>query len=251
MTLTFQNINIFAQLERETELYRHYQLDEVKDRYDSNFIEFLSNPTLSELQAALVYLQHKHRQSGRQFLKVVFPQDEEIPIELHQYLLSNQFGIGSLEMYAIKPNVFTREPICPEVTIEFVSPRTLEGYLEIHYKDALQWGESYAQARSAMLKRDYELKRTAQIVAAYNGKVVGSLDVIESANSAEIDNLFVLPAHQKKGIGTKLQQFVMKHYSEKIIILVADGDDTPREMYTKQGYSYIGKRFSALKTSLG
>lgn len=60
MEVSFRNINIFAQVERETELYRHYQLDEVKDRYDSNFIEFLSTPTLSELQEAMNYLQHKH-----------------------------------------------------------------------------------------------------------------------------------------------------------------------------------------------
>lgn len=250
MELSFRNINIFAQVERETELYRHYQLDEVKDRYDSNFIEFLSTPTLSELKEAMYYLQHKHGQSGRQFLKAVFPQDEDIPLELHQYLLTNQFEIGCLEMYAIEPNCFTCKSIRPEVKIEFVSEKTLEGYLAIHYQDAQQWGEGYAQAKQAMLKRDFEQKRKAQIVALLNGQVIGSVDVIESANTAEIDNLFVLPAYQKQGVGTKMQQFVMKQYVEKTIILVADGDDTPREMYTKQGYTYIGKQLNALKTSL-
>ena len=64
----------------------------------------------------------------------------------------------------------------------------------------------------------------------------------------EIDSLSVHPNYQRQGIGTKIQQFVMEHYPKKTIILVADGEDTPREMYTKQGYSYVGKQYNALKT---
>ncbi len=65
MKLSFEQIHIFAQLERQTDLYKHYQLDEVKDRYDSNFIEFTSTPSLPDLQAALAYLRQVHRKSGR------------------------------------------------------------------------------------------------------------------------------------------------------------------------------------------
>lgn len=250
MKLSFENIHIFAQLERDTDLYKHYQLDEVKDRYDSNFIEFNSVPNLSELQAALAYLRQMHRKGGRQFLKVVFPQDQEIPYELRQFLLDHNYGIGILEMYAIKPNVFSRAPLRPEVLISFVTDETLEGYLKIHYEDALEWGESYARANREMLINDYHLQRKKQIVAVLHGEVIGAVDVIASQELVEIDNLYVLPAHQKRGVGTKLQQFVMKYFADKTIILVADGEDTPREMYTKQGYSYIGKQYSALKTSL-
>lgn len=250
MKLSFANIHIFAQLERQTDIYKHYQLDEVKERYDSNFIEFTKMPSLSDMQAALAYLRQVHRKSGRNFLKVVFPQDQEIPYELRQFLLDHNYEIGILEMYAIKPNVFTRIPLRPEVVISFVTEETLEGYLNIHFEDALEWGEAYAHAKRDMLKKDFLLQRKKQVVAVMRNEVIGSLDIIESQDLVEIDSLYVLPAHQKQGVGTKLQQFVMKHFAQKMIILVADGEDTPREMYTKQGYSYIGKQYSALKTSL-
>lgn len=250
MKLSFENINIFAQLVRQTDLYKHYQLDEVKDRYDSNFIEFTSTPNLSELLAALAYLRQVHHKSGRNFLKVVFPQNQEIPYELRQFLLDHNYGISILEMYAIKPSVFTRTPLQPEVLISFVTEETLEGYLKIHYEDAQQWGEPYAHANRDMLKRDFLLQRKKQVVAVLHDEVIGSVDLIESPELVEIDNLYVLPAHQKQGVGTKIQQFVMKNFADKTIILVADGVDTPREMYTKQGYSYIGKQYSAIKTSL-
>lgn len=250
MKLSFEDIHIFAKLERETDLYKHYQLDEVKDRYDSNFIEFNWVPMLSEMQVALAYLRQVHRGSGRHFLKVVFPQDHEIPYDVRQFLLDQQYEIGILEMYAIKPNIFSRAPLQPEVLISFVTDATLNGYLEIHYEDSLEWGASYARAKREMLLKDFQLQRKKQIVAVRHGEVVGSVDVIESQDVVEIDSLYVLPDYQKRGIGTKLQQFVMKHFAEKTIILVADGEDTPREMYTKQGYCYIGKQYSALKTSL-
>ena len=250
MKLSFKDINIFAQLQRENDLYKHYQLDEVIERYDSNFLEFIRTPSLTEMQAGLAYLRQIHRNSGRNFLKVVFPQNQEIPYELRQYLLENQYEIGILEMYAIKPNIFSTAPQRTEVIVDYVTNETLEGYLHIHYEDALEWGANYARAKRDMLRKDYELRRKAQIVAILHGKVIGSVDVIESEKIVEIDSLFVLPEHQKRGVGTKLQQFVMKHYASKIVVLVADGEDTPREMYTKQGYSYIGKQYNALKTSL-
>lgn len=250
MKLSFEDIHIFAQLERENYLYKHYQLDEVKDRYDSNFIELKLVPNLSELQAALAYLRQVHRQSERPFLKVVFPQDQEIPYDIRQFLLDLNYEIGILEMYAVRPNVFSRMPLRPEVLISFVTDETLEGYLTLHYEDSLEWGQSYARAKREMLRNDYYLQRKKQIVAVLHGEVIGAVDVIVSQELVEIDSLYVLPDHQKRGVGTKLQQFVMKHFADKTIILVADGEDTPREMYTKQGYSYIGKQYSALKTSL-
>lgn len=250
LNLSFQHIHIFAQLERQTELYKHYQLDEVKERYDSNFIEFVRMPSLSEMQAAIAYLKQIHIQSERNFLKVVFPQDQEISHELREYFDANDYQISTLEMYAIQPNIFSKASVQSDVTVSFVSDDTLEGYLAIHYEDALPWGESYARAKRAMLQKDYDLKRKAQVVAVLNGEVIGSVDVIISEQLAEIDSLYVLPAHQRKGVGTKLQQFVMQQFSDKTIILVADGEDTPREMYIKQGYTYIGKQYNALKTSL-
>jgi len=38
--------------------------------------------------------------------------------------------------------------------------------------------------------------------------------------------------------GLEFQKFVMEQFSDKTIILVADGEDTPREIYRRQNYQY-------------
>jgi hypothetical protein len=40
---------------------------------------------------------------------------------------------------------------------------------------------------------------------------------------------------------------VMDRFANNTIILVADGEDTPREMYQKQNYRYLGFRYEAQK----
>lgn len=42
----------------------------------------------------------------------------------------------------------------------------------------------------------------------------------------------------------------MSEFADKTIILVADEEDTPREMYVKQGYTYIGKQYNVLKMDI-
>lgn len=39
----------------------------------------------------------------------------------------------------------------------------------------------------------------------------------------------------------------MESFPEKTVILVADGEDTPREMYKKQNYQYHGFRYETQK----
>ena len=84
-------------------------------------------------------------------------------------------------------------------------------------------------------------------MAFYKGSPAGYVDVIISNETVEIDNLTVDEEFQKKGIGSRLQKFVMDSFPEKVVILVADGEDTPREMYKKQNYQYHGFKYEILK----
>lgn len=250
VNISFKNIAIFAKIEKETEIYTHYVLDEVRDRYDSNFIQFKKIPSLRDLTSIESYLKKYHQSHGRKHLKFVFPQDKEVPMTIRHYLKNESYEIGILEMYAIKPRVFLSIALNNETTIEYVTNKTLSRYLTLHYEDALQWGPSYALGKGKMQERDFHEKRKVQIIARIGDEVVGSTDLIVCKRTAEIDNLYVLPKYQRQGIGTKIQQFVMDNYTNKTIILVADGEDTPREMYTKQGYIYLGKQYNALKMDM-
>ena len=86
-----------------------------------------------------------------------------------------------------------------------------------------------------------------QLLALYKGTPAGAVEIIISENIAEIDNLGVDEDFQKKGIGSRLQKFVMDTFHDKTIILVADGQDTPKEMYKRQNYQYLSYHYYCQK----
>ena len=81
----------------------------------------------------------------------------------------------------------------------------------------------------------------------FRGNISGSLDVIIGQDIAEIDELYVLEAYRNKGIASAMQQFIMNTFPDKTIIVLADGEDTPREMYIKQKYRYLAFQYEVQK----
>lgn len=249
MNLTFSAIYNPGITEKETTEFSHLAFMEVPELYDGNFIQWKEIPSLETLKQAENYMKETHLARGQNHVKFVFPQGEKMPDALVTYLMEQKYDIGILEMYAIDPKTFPTDVIS-NAQIQFVSEATIQAYSDIHYEEAKQWGESYALSKRELLKKDFRDQRKQQIIALVDGEIVGSVDVIVREETAEIDNFFVLPAFQRQGIGSKIQQFVMQHYANKTIILVADGEDTPKDMYVKQGYRFIGFQFNALKTEI-
>lgn len=250
MNLTFSNIYNPGIIEKESSNFSHLAFMEVPEMYDGNFIKWKAMPALETLKQVESYMKETHLARGQKHVKFVFPQDEKIPDVLVAYLTEQQYDIGLLEMYTINPKTFPTD-VSSSAQVQFISEEMLEAYCNIHYEEAKQWGESYALSKRELLKKDYRDQRKQQIIALVDGEIVGSVDVIVREQTAEIDNFFVLPAFQKQGIGSKIQQFVMQHYAEKTIILVADGEDTPKDMYVKQGYRFIGFQYNALNADIG
>ncbi|MFV8815000.1 GNAT family N-acetyltransferase, partial [Aerococcus urinaeequi] len=77
-------------------------------------------------------------------------------------------------------------------------------------------------------------------------KLVAITDIIRLAHAYEIDNFQVLDNYQRQGIGSMIQQWVCdKALAEgKMVVLEADADDTPYDMYVKQGYQDQGMQIS-------
>ena len=76
------------------------------------------------------------------------------------------------------------------------------------------------------------------------------MDLIKSENTIEIDGFGVLPEYQRQGIGQAMQSFVATVANNRTIILVADGEDTAKDMYLNQGYVYISYSYNILKEQL-
>ncbi|GIO24032.1 GNAT family N-acetyltransferase [Oceanobacillus sp. J11TS1] len=123
----------------------------------------------------------------------------------------------------------------------------MEIYLELQYKNDLEFGSEFAKQKANLIKRQFEDRNIRQVLAFYKGTPAGYVELIISDGTVEIDNLTVEPSFRYKGIGSQLQKFAMDAFPNRTVILVADGEDTPREMYQKQNYKYCGFKYEAQK----
>ncbi|MFZ7942651.1 MULTISPECIES: GNAT family N-acetyltransferase [Bacillaceae] len=247
MQITFENIYTLGHVISENNLYSQIHYPEMLTRYDSNFIEFKQIPTLTEFKKAESYLREFHLKHGQNHLKFYFPPNEKPAEELIDYMDNSGYEIGFLELYAIEPNQFPSVIENPDIEIHTLSDNNLESFLTLQYQQDLENGRDFANQNQELHKRNFKNPNIQQLLASYKGTPAGSVDIIIKQNTAEIDGLVVNENFQKKGIGSRLQKFVMDQFSNKTIILVADGEDTPREMYRRQNYQYQGFKYQSHK----
>lgn len=229
--ISFTATYTLGEIVLENEHYRHYHYPEMLVRYDSNFIEFKQVPILQEFIKAEEYLKEFHQKRGQNHLKFRFPAHFKPAGELNAYLKEIGYDIELLELYAIKPIEFPILPENSDIEIQGVSRETLEILVNLKYQQDLEFGEEFAEQKKELTRRQFDNPMIQQVLAFYKGEAVGYVDLMISKETVEIDDLSVGELFQKKGIGSRLQQFAMTSYPDKTIILLADGTDTPREMY--------------------
>jgi GNAT superfamily N-acetyltransferase len=204
-------------------------------------------PTVNHFKNAADYLREFHLQHGQNHVKFYFPVNEKPEVDLINYLNQLNYEIGFLELYAIQPDQFPLLKENPAIEIHAITDKNLETFLEFQYRQDIEYGKDFATQKQTLHKRNFENLKFEQLLATYNGTPAGSVDIIITKDTAEIDGLVVDKDFQKKGIGSRLQKFVMEQFSDKTILLVADGEDTPREMYKRQNYQYYGFKYQAHK----
>ncbi|GAA0498169.1 GNAT family N-acetyltransferase [Salinibacillus aidingensis] len=244
---TFNHIETIGHITEDNDFYRQYHYPEMLIRYDSNFIEFKQMPTLVQLKELEQNMREFHRQYNQRHLKFEFPDNQKPVFDVMNYLKENKYDVGFLELYSIEPDQFPRVENHPDIEVKEVTDELFNDFIKLQYKQDIENGEEFAKGKIQLNERQHKNDQYMKVVAYYKGKPAGTMNVILSEQTVEIDDLAVLEEHQRKGIGSRLQRFVMDRFPESTIILVADGEDTPREMYQKQGYQYQGFKYEALK----
>ncbi|MEH7180358.1 GNAT family N-acetyltransferase [Neobacillus vireti] len=247
MQVTFESIFTHGHVVVENNLYKHYHFPEMLSRYDSNFIEYKTLPSLDEFKEAESYLREYHLKNGQMHVKFKFPENEKIPMDLVNYLNLAEYDIGFLELYTIQPDQFPAVKDHPDIEVQIVTQKNLMAFLNLQYQQDIVFGSNYANQKAELNKKTFDNPNFMQLLALYKGTPAGAVDVIIKKDTAEIDNLGVDEAFQKKGIGSRIQKFVMDTFHDKTIILVADGMDTPKEMYKKQNYQYLSYQYYCQK----
>jgi GNAT superfamily N-acetyltransferase len=246
-SFTFEHIYNPGHVIAENALYQHIHFPEMLMRYDSNFLAFKKQPTLEEFKEAARFLREFHRSKGQKHVKFLFPENHKPSEELMDYFKQEGYETGFNELYLIEPGQFPSLKDNPDIHVREVMEEELQSYLVLQYEQDMEYGPDFADQKVDMHKRNFENPRLIQLLAFYKGTPAGSVDVIIEEDSAEIDGLMVHETFQKKGIGSNLQRFVMDRFPDRNVILVADGEDTPRLMYQKQNYRCLGFRYEVQK----
>ena len=246
--MNLQLINHYGNIVENKEEFIQFHDELITNRYDSNFILFKIMPTVEKFNEVEQYLKTFHQSFNQNHLKFIFPPNEKLSIDLRECVIKKGYDIGILEMYSIKPDYFNGKLHCPNAC--WVTEENFDEFLELQFKEDLRFGLDYATAKVSFLGR-LSLREDWRAVMVYEGnKAVGSLELIVKQNTVEIDNLFIEESYRNKGYATQLQAFVMKEFKNKMVILVADSEDTPKHMYIKQGYHFSGFQYEILKIGI-
>lgn len=245
--LSFNHIFYQGQIVFENDLFLHYHTAKMLLLYDGNFLQFKRMPTLIECQRAIEYLKEFHRKKGQDHVKLLFPENEPIVDEIKSFLIEEGFQISFMEMYAIDPALFPKITKNSSINVEKTTADNWETFLQLKFEIDSDISVRFAEQKRVLHEQNFQDERFMQFIAFFNGIPAGGVDVIIGEETAEIDNLVVLDPYQKRGIGSQLQKAVMDEFPDKTVILLADGEDTPREMYQKQNYQHIGTKYEALR----
>jgi GNAT superfamily N-acetyltransferase len=246
-SITFKDIHKVGHVVRETHTYKHIHYPAMLSRYNSNFIEYKTWVSVDEFLRDLEYLRGFHLKNGQKHVKFYFPANEEIPNDLKEILTDHTFEIEQMELYTIQPSQFPVKSNQPDIEVQVVTESNLDDFLSLQYQQDISFGTAFAEQKIGLYKTFLADPKMVQLLAFYKGIPVGSVHLILSLDTVEIDEFSVKSDYQRKGIGSQIQKYVMDHYSDRTVILVAEGSDTPREMYLKQNYQMVGFQYEATK----
>ena len=134
-----------------------------------------------------------------------------------------------------------------DIDIELVTLNHLDDLLILRFNLNKEYGEDYAHRKNDLIKEQLESSNIQFLIAYYKKIPAGCVNVISTDSTLEIDDLYVHEDFRNKQIASFLQRKVIEMAQDKEVILQADGNDTPREMYLKQGYKLQSNRFEIFK----
>lgn len=216
-------------------------------KFDANKWVYHEMPDVLTFKADMMLQQKHHRAQESYHLNFDFPEDTPLSQDMLRFLRASGFELGCIEMYAIEGDILqklTDEPI----DLKKVTHQTVQDYMNIFNIMGEPYGEDYLKEAGNHIIEQVKLgtNKLDYYVAYDEGAPVGILNLISTCHTLEIDGFAVKPEQQRRGIGTRMQAQVGKFANQRLVILVADAEDTVKDMYVKQGYTYLHFRYSAL-----
>lgn len=237
----FKSTYLFSSIITQTPYFTQYHQAKMPDVKQVNFMSFHFNPALENFQFLESWQKDFHQDTGQNFLRFHWPEDEGIYPEVFTYLNESNYQLGRMELLKISPRDFPASSGQPNLIIARLNKDNMEDYLSLNYEADLEHGEAYAEQKQIQYQGYLKRPHIQPYLAFQDHHLVASIDLIVLKRSIEINSLYVHPKYRRQGIAWALQGKVMEvaRERENELILIADAEDTPIDMYKKQGYGSL------------
>ncbi|WP_414047705.1 GNAT family N-acetyltransferase [Macrococcus equi] len=246
--ISFKDTKVDADLFSENERYIHYHTPSQLIKYYANYYEYKQMPDIATFLKDYETQKTFHEKHGQKHALFIFPENQTLDSKLIEQASLLGFTLEKMELYLLSEQPKTRDS---EIEVQQVinDDDVFIDFLEVCREGELEYGEAFADLKEETHKRDLSDDTVLQFVGYQHGFPAGKVEAIESERLIEIDDFYVLDAMRKQGVGTTLQQAVWRYAKQrgKQVILIADGNDSPREMYQRQGYVLVSERYELLR----
>lgn len=237
----FKNTYLFSSVITQTPYFTQYHQAKMPDVKQLNFMSFHFNPVLENFQFLESWQKDFHQEADQRFLRFHWPEDEGIYPEVFTYLNESGYQLGRMELLKINPQNFLVSSSQPPITITRLNKDNIKNYLNLNYEADLEHGKVYAEQKQIQYQGYLKRPHIQPYLAFQDNHLVASIDLIVVKSSIEINSLYVDPKYRRQGIASALQGKAMEvaKENETDLILIADAEDTPVDMYKQQGYESL------------
>lgn len=246
MTISMANIFQEGKIFSDDQIKTIYLTPEAPLVYDANKWVYKEMPAIKDWKQHMEMQQSLHRQQYSDHLAFTFPENTALSQAWLDEIKACGFELGCMELYAIESQNIRRSHN-NHVEVKFVTNQNLEDYIAIYRQFSEPFGLEYTEESIRVIRNQFQSESKSRIIAYEQHTPVGILDLIMTDKTVEIDGFGVLEDFQRRGIGQTMQSFVADVSDDKVIILIADGEDSAKHIYIKQGYIFISYCYQILK----
>jgi len=231
----------------EDEQIIRYRDSQLTDMYDHNFTFIKKALSKDALQQVIREEIEQNLHENKDFCKITM---DVLPDEKCLEVLDRKLEIEHYGKYAyisMKSPEWKTTDACQ--ILKMTDPSMIEDLASMDLiHDSGSSGEDFCNRRARRRGEVYlsEIPLDSYI-CYFNGIPVGNCDLFLHNSTAKIEDFAVLPEYQRRGIGTT----ILKHMidtalmkSAATIYLIADEDDTAKEMYLKLGFVKIADSYA-------
>ena len=231
-------VNFFCETQ-EHENFTRFRDNKFTLMYAHNFTKIKNvndeTPQLIESEIA------NNKNEGKDYCLIRLPNDAPVP------KTSQTPSVDVNGIYTAKASSLVNMKTNQAFSIAKVdSQEMLKDVLRLSLEESEEdYGADFCNGRTKRYGEAYLSDKGVDCYLCYvDEAAIGRCELFAYGDLAYIEDFYISPSHQRKGYGTTMFMELVKNAMEKgvtTIYLLADEEDTPKEMYKKMGFEKISQ----------